>query len=592
MVSATCRRTLLALVLQLVFLQLVANVRCLEGDPADQLIRPRKVEADVGAVAADHRICSDLGVGLLKKGGHAVDAAVGAAFCQGVVNPGASGIGGGDFLILRLADGTAEAYDMRETAPGLSSEDMYAKNRTGKTLGGLAAGVPGELAGLYMVWRKYGKLPWKQLVYPTIRLCVNGFAVEPYLANEILTNQAAILADEGLRTNFAPNGNLLKAGDICYRKQLGKTLAQIAKHGPKVFYRGAVGKRLVADIQAAGGIMTFDDLQKYKVKVRKPLVADTWGLTVLGMPPPSSGGAGLILILNILAAYKNISAIEGDLGVHHIVEAFKHTYAVRMNLADPDFVNVNPVLKDMLSPAFAATLQKTISDTTTQPPQFYGGRWNQLEDHGTSHISVVDADRNAVSITATINYSFGSKFLSTSTGILVNNEMDDFVTPTDNTTNAFPPAPVNFIRPYKRPLSTMSPTIILEKGQLRAVLGGSGGIKILTTVAQVLLRHIAGDDPLEAVSLPRVHHQLEPNWVSYENFTNVRGEHIEVPAKTRESLLQKGHELRSANQAVCQLIVHDLSKPVSPVHNKHGGVFLGKLTAVSDLRKDGYPAAY
>ncbi|KAL2643555.1 hypothetical protein R1flu_011142 [Riccia fluitans] len=581
-------RVLVVVVLQLVFLQQLAV--CVRG--SDLPSRPRKVEADVGAVAADHRICSDLGVELLKRGGHAVDAAVGVAFCQGVVNPGASGIGGGDFLILRLADGTAEAYDMRETAPGLATEDMYAKNRTGKTLGGLSAGVPGELAGLYVVWKKYGKLPWKQVVYPTIRLCVKGFAVEPYLAKEIVTNQEKILADQGLRDTFAPNGTLLKAGDICYRKQLGKTLTQISKHGPNVFYHGAVGRKLVRDIQAAGGIMTFSDLQKYKVKVRKPLVADTWGLTVLGMPPPSSGGAGLILILNILAAYKNVSAIEGDLGVHHIVEAFKHTYAVRMNLADPDFVNVNTVVKEMLSPVFAAKLQKTISNTMTRPPKFYGGRWNQLDDHGTSHISVVDAERNAVSMTATINYSFGSKFLSTSTGILVNNEMDDFNTPTDNTTDALAPAPANFIRPYKRPLSTMSPTIVLENGQLRAVLGGSGGIKILTTVAQVLLRHIAGYDPLDAVTLPRVHHQLEPNWVSYENFTNVRDEHIEVPWETRQSLLQKGHELRSASQAVCQFILHDLRKPVTPGYKTYDGVFLGKLTAVSDLRKDGYPAGY
>lgn len=175
-------------------------------------------------------------------------------------------------------------------------QDMYEKNRSAKALGGLSVGVPGQIAGLHMVWKKYGRLPWKSLIHPSIQLCARGFAVEPYLANEIVVNSARILADKGLRDVFAPNGTLLQAGDFCYRIQLAKTLSQIAKHGPSVFYAGPIGRKLARDVQAAGGILTLQDLNKYKVIVRQPLVADTWGYTILGMPPPSSGGAGLALV--------------------------------------------------------------------------------------------------------------------------------------------------------------------------------------------------------------------------------------------------------------------------------------------------------
>ncbi|CAM6129364.1 unnamed protein product [Calypogeia fissa] len=582
----------------LFFVQL--SIRRVQGT-FEHLPRSRIVESDVGVVATDHVLCSDIGVDVLKKGGNAVDAAVAVAFCLGIANPGASGIGGGDFMLVRLADGRADAIDMRETAPLHASESMYATNLPGKTVGGLAVGVPGQVKGLYEAWKRYGTLPWDSLVEPAIKLGADGFPVQPYLASQIQGSLSAILADKGLRDVFAPDGIPLLAGELCYRKKLAETLEAIATNGSDAFYSGPIAEALVADVQAAGGILTMEDLAGYEVICSEPVKAETWGYTVLGMPPPSSGGPGLILILNILAAFKNdVQAINGDLGVHHIAEAMKHTYAVRAYLADPLFENVSSVVADMTSLEFAASLQKTIADNTTFGPEHYGGKYHPMSEghnHGTSHFSIVDGERNAVSMTCTINYPFGAKFLSEKTGIILNNEMDDFSTPEDVVPPPGVPAKANFIKPYKRPLSTMSPTIVLKNGQLRAVIGGSGGIKILTTVAQALLKFLGGYDPLSAVSLPRIHHQFLPDVLNYENYTTVKGDVELLPDYTVRFLSSRGHDLAiETSGAVCQLIIQDLTRSARVPRKMHHTtpenkeVFRGRLIGVSDLRKDGYPA--
>ncbi|KAJ7284246.1 hypothetical protein O6H91_Y343800 [Diphasiastrum complanatum] len=469
------------------------------------------VSADNAVVAADVERCSVAGKNIMWAGGNAVDAAVTTALCEGVLNPMASGIGGGSFLLLRLANGTAEVYDMREVAPSKASENMYGNDTSKKAEGPLSIGVPGELAGLHLAWQRHGKLPWRKLFQPAVHYADRGYVVHPYLAFSIQSNSQAILANGGLREVYAPGGKLLQTGDIAYHKALGRTLKLVAKHGPSVLYNGALGRKLAADVQNAGGILTFKDLQNYKVKLRKPVQADVFDLTVLGMPPPSSGGAALILILKILSNFNISSGAMSPLDLHRMIEAMKHAYAVRMNLGDPDFVNVTEVLSDMLSSEFAAGLKATIFDNTTFPPEHYGGKWNQLNDHGTCHISIVDRDRNAVALTTTINGPFGSYIVSNSTGILLNNEMDDFGIPTDIGPDKPPPAKVNFVQPYKRPLSSMSPTILLQNGQLKAVLGASGGQRIITTVAQVLINHfVKGIDPLASVFAPRVHHQVRP----------------------------------------------------------------------------------
>ncbi|KAF5458086.1 hypothetical protein F2P56_022148 [Juglans regia] len=539
-----------------------------------------------GAVATDDKRCSRIGMKVLREGGHAVDASVAAALCLGVVSPASSGIGGGAFMLLRLASGKAQAFDMRETAPLHASVNTYAGNATLKAKGALSIAVPGELAGLHKAWKQHGRLPWKRLVRPAERLARLGFKVSPYLRMQMVRTESGILADAGLRDIFTSNGSLLQAGDICYNKKLGQTLRTISKFGPVAFYNGSVGFNLIRDVQKLGGILRIKDLQRYRVKLKEPITANILGLKILGMPPPS-GGPPMILMVNILAQYPIPSGISGPLGVHREIEALKHVFATRMNLGDPDYVDVSRVLSDMLSLKFAKDLQKTINDNKTFDPGHYGGRWNQIRDHGTSHMSIIDREQNAVSMTSTVNSYFGSQILSPTTGIVLNNEMDDFSIPMNVTAGNPPPAPPNFISPGKRPLSSMAPTIVLKDEHLTAVVGASGGGMIIAGTAEVFLNHFARKmDPFSSVMAPRFYHQLIPNVVYYENWTTVSGDHFEVPADIRAALQKKGHVLQSlSGGTICQIIVQDADGL-----KDNGGI--GKLVAVSDPRKGGFPAGF
>lgn len=545
--------------------------------------RREVIKANRGVVATDDGRCSRIGRDVLREGGHAVDAAVAAAFCLGVVSPASSGIGGGAFMLIRSADGKAQAFDMRENAPKKAFKNMYAQNGALKSSGVLSIAVPGEIAGLYNAWKQYGKLPWRRLVRPAAHLAHSGFKISPYLHMQMLRNESDIMADKGLHDLFTSNGSLLRIGDICYNKQLGKTLRALSAFGIRPFYNGSIGVKLIKDIRKSGGILTMEDLQQYQVRIREPIVADVMGFQIIGMPPPSSGGAAMMLILNILAQYGFPMEGPSSLLIHRQIEALKHAFAVRMNLGDPDFVNVTNVINDMLSTEFAKQLKKTIYDNMTFSPNHYGGKWNQINDHGTSHMSIVDSERNAVSMTSTVNSYFGAKYLSPSTGIVLNNEMDDFSIPAKRSGNVPPPAPANFIHPGKRPLSAMTPTIVLKGGQLRAVVGASGGGMIIAGTTEVFLNHFArGMDPFSSVMAPRYYHQLIPNVLQYENWTVVAGDHVEAPAKIRAALQKKGHILQSnAGGTICQFVVQEFKSSK-----------LGELVAVSDPRKGGFPAGF
>ncbi|KAK8325577.1 hypothetical protein V6Z12_A11G061000 [Gossypium hirsutum] len=546
--------------------------------------RREEVIAHRGAVATDDGRCSKIGVDVLRIGGHAVDAAVAASLCLGVVSPASSGIGGGAFMLLREANGKAQAFDMRETAPLKASMNMYAGNAALKATGALSVAVPGELAGLHKAWKQHGRLPWERLVKPAEILARKGFKISPYLRTQMESSKSAILADKGLRQVFTSNGELLQVGDICYNKKLAETLRKISIYGTKPFYNGSIGLNLVRDIQRAGGIMTLNDLKRYEVKMREPISANILGLKVLSIPPPSSGGVSMVLALNILTQYAVPSGLSGSLGIHRLIESLKHAFAVRMNLGDPEFVDVSKFVTDMISLEFAKKLKSTIYDNMTFGPNHYGGRWSQVHDHGTSHISIADRDRNAVSMTTTVNAYFGSKILSPSTGIVLNNEMDDFSMPINSSGNTPPPAPPNFIRPGKKPLSSMTPTIVLK---LKGVVGASGGSNIIAATTEVFLNHFArGMDPLSSVMAPRIYHQLIPNVVMYENWTTVTGDHFEVSSRIRSDLQKKGHILRGlAGGAISQFIVHKLEG------RKVKGSS-GELVAVSDPRKGGIPAGF
>ncbi|MQL74748.1 hypothetical protein Taro_007113 [Colocasia esculenta] len=566
------------------------------------------VEAQHGVVAADDGRCSEIGAAALRAGGHAVDAAVATALCLGVVSPMSSGIGGGAFMVVRSAGtGIAEAFDSRETAPLAASQNMYEKNPASKVVGALSMGVPGELAGLHVAWSKYGRLPWRSLVEPSIQLAGDGFHIAPYLARALKKHEDLIRADPGLSRMFTPDGELLQTGDVCYNLELSRTLAAVASEGPQVLYGGRIGEALVKDVRDAGGLLTMGDMKGYEVVVTEALAAQVLGYEIFGMPPPSSGTVGISLgpanVLNILASYGTPDAAKGSLGLHRLLEALKHMLAVRMNLGDPNFVNVTEYVSDMLSSSVAEKIKGRILDNTTFEPDYYLSKWSQLRDHGTSHFCIVDAERNAVSMTTTVNNVFGAGVLSPSTGIVLNNEMDDFSTPTEITPDKLPPAPSNFIEPGKRPLSSMNPLIVVKDNQLAGIVGGSGGLNIIPAVTQVFLNHfVLGMNPLAAVQHPRVYHKLIPNVVNYENLTAIDGEHIELSPGTRAFLMQRGHHLNSVPVvAVCQLVVHNLQKPVDGapsrvrINRKAGEevinpIFHGMLTAVSDPRKDGRPA--
>ncbi|KAG2712982.1 hypothetical protein I3760_04G152500 [Carya illinoinensis] len=556
------------------------------------------VESDQGVVAADDGRCSEIGVSMLRQGGHAVDAAVATALCLGVVNPMASGIGGGGFMIVRSSSTSqTQAFDMRETAPSAASQNMYENNPKSKVFGALAMGVPGEIAGLHKAWLQHGRLAWKTLFKPAIELARDGFAIAPYLRQHITKSAEMIMNDPGLRQVFAPNGELLQEGDTCYNLELGHSLEAVAEQGPQAFYNGTVGEKFVKDVREAGGILTMEDLRNYRVDVMDAMATKVSGYTIIGMPPPSSGTLGLSLVLNILDSYGDSSAAEGSLGLHRLVEAVKHMFAVRMNLGDPRFVDISEYVSDMLSPSFARQIQQKILDNTTFPPEYYMSRWSQLRDHGTSHFCIVDTDRNAVSMTTTVNYPFGGGVLSPSTGIVLNNEMDDFSTPTEITPDKLPPAPTNFIQPNKRPLSSMTPIIVIKDNQLAGVIGGSGGLNIIPAVIQVFVNHfMLGMRPLDAVQNPRIYHKLIPNVVLYENWTLIDGDHIELEDERKIFLKERGHQLQAkAGGAIVQFAVQTFQNPIK-MGRKNGkyrndNIFHGTLTAVCDPRKNGRPAA-
>ncbi|KAM7512932.1 hypothetical protein LguiB_011807 [Lonicera macranthoides] len=554
------------------------------------------VESEEAVVAADDDRCSEIGASTLRRGGHAVDAAVATALCLGVVNPMSSGIGGGSFMIVRSSKtAQTQAFDMRETAPAAASQNMYENDPDAKYQGPLSAGIPGELAGLHKAWLKYGRLPWKTLFQPAIKLAKHGFVVAPYLSLSISKCTDKILNDPGLQQVYAPNGKLLQAGDTCYNVELGHSLEAIAKQGPQAFYNGTVGEKFVKDVREVGGILTMDDLKNYRVNVTDAVAVNTMGYTILGMPPPSSGTLGVSLVLKVLNSYGTSNEAKGPLGLHRFIEAMKHMFAIRMNLGDPDFVNITKTISEMLSSSFAKKIQQRIFDNTTFPSEYYLPRWSQLQDHGTSHFCIVDAERNAVSMTTTVNYAFGAGVLSPLTGIVLNNEMGDFSTPTEVSPDSLPPSPSNFIKPYKRPLSSMTPIVILKDNQLVGVIGGSGGMYIIPAVLQVFLNHfVLGMNPLDAVQSPRVYHKLIPNVVLYENWTVLDGDHIELADERKQFLEERGHQLKAqAGGAISQLVVQTLDNPINMVRKNRGSkdqVLRGNLIAVSDPRKDGRPA--
>ena len=484
------------------------------------------VSAAHGMVVSVHHLASDAGVEILRAGGNAVDAAVAAGFALAVVHPVAGNLGGGGFLLLRTHDGRTTFIDYREKAPLAATETMY-QDAKGDVIpdagvtGYRAIATPGSVAGMVYAERKYGKLGLPRVMAPAIKLASEGFELSAEEAHELTDSDLSRFAES--RRIFQRNGNFYKEGETFKQPELARTLQRIAAD-PDDFYRGRMARELIGDLNKGGALLTLDDLAQYKVVERKPVIGSFHNYVVLSAPPPSSGGVVLLSALNILEGYS--LAKLGDrtpASMHLITEAYRRAYMDRADyLGDPDYNRI-PV-SDLIAKKYGAAWRRGIAakDATTSaalhrpegflpPAPRTAGQRNESQD--TTHYSVVDRDGNAVAVTTTLNNGFGSAVTAGSLGFLLNDEMDDFASKM-GVPNMFGliQGPANAIAPGKRPLSSMTPTIILENGKLRYVLGSPGGARIITTVANIFLSAAEGGLNIqEAVDAPRFHHQYQPD---------------------------------------------------------------------------------
>jgi gamma-glutamyltranspeptidase/glutathione hydrolase len=482
------------------------------------------VHADNGMVVAQEYRAARIGVEILDRGGNAVDAAVAVGFAMAVTYPRAGNLGGGGFMMIHRASGEDVAIDYRETAPAAATPTMFLgadgepdskKSRDSA----LAIGVPGTVAGLALAREKYGsgKFSLADLMAPAIRLAEQGFRVEDDTADSLPGARERLARWPAAAAIFLKNGDQpLEAGDRLLQFDLADTLKLIAEKGPDGFYRGRTAKTLAREIRAAGGIITEDDLKNYRAVVRQPVRGSYRDYDIVSMPPPSSGGVALIEMLNILEGYQ-LGSLPKPQAEHLIIEAMKRAYADRAQfLGDPAFADV-PV-KGLISKKYAASLRAGIGDKATLPADIKPGNPKAHEGDNTTHFSVIDRDGNAVSNTYTLNFSYGLGMVVDGTGVLLNNEMDDFAAKA-GAANAYGLVQydANLPGPGKRPVSSMSPTIVLKDGKPVLITGSPGGSRIITAVLQVIVNSLDfGMTIDQAVSAPRLHQQWLPESVLVE----------------------------------------------------------------------------
>jgi gamma-glutamyltranspeptidase/glutathione hydrolase len=553
--------------------------------PGARAAAPAPARSALGMVVSPQADATRAGVEVLRSGGNAIDAAIAVSLALSVTDPHHSGIGGGGFLLVRLADGRSLAIDARETAPAAATRDLYVERGVAKDasrLGALSVATPGLLAGLALAHERYASRPWPELVAPAIRLADEGFRVGPAHAGAVGWWQKAGLAarfPETARIQLPEGGAPIEPGFVLRQPDLAGTLRTVANDGVRPFYEGPLAQAIAAEVQRSGGILTALDLALYRPKLREAIRGTYRGLDVLSFPPPSSGGIALVEMLNVLEGFR-----LGELGAgssassHRIAEAMKLAFADRnAYLGDADFVDV-PV-DALVAKPYADELRRLID-----PPRWRRAPWTwgrseiaarvtgpgePAQGGGTTHFSVVDAAGNAVAVTQTINLIFGSGITVPGTGIVLNDEMDDFsVAP--NVPNAFgliDTRGANAIAPGKRPLSSMTPTIVVKDGKPFLVSGSPGGPRIITTTLLTLLNVIDyGMNASEAVAAPRIHHQWQPDVLEVEPGT---------VADVVEGLRERGHDVKIADRAwsSAQLIVAD---PAT-----------GRFTGASDPRSDG-----
>ncbi len=513
----------------------------------------RPTHASHAMVTSVHELASHAGVEMLRAGGNAVDAAVATGFALAVVHPQAGNIGGGGFMLFRTTEGKDHFIDFREKAPAAATEKMYLDAqgnviKDSSLVGYKSVGVPGSVAGLVYAEKQYGKLSIEKVMAPAIKLARDGFPLAYEDTQDLKRDEYLAQFPESKRI-FLRDGNFYEPGEIFKQPELARTLERLAKD-PDDFYHGAMGRELAAAIHKGGGLVTAEDLAAYEVKEREPVRGSYRGYDVISAPPPSSGGVALVEILNILEGFDlaKLGNRSGD-AIHLEVEAFRRAFYDRAEfMGDPDFAKV-PVAQ-LIDKKYAAawresidTNQASLSQTLKRPPIFNElEREAQLrsttirEPENTTHYSVVDAEGNAVSVTTTLNDSFGSRVTAEGLGFLLNDEMDDF-TSKPGVPNGYGliQGPANAIGPGKRPLSAMTPTIVLKDGKLFLVLGSPGGPTIITTVANVLIGVVDFSlDIQEAVNAARFHHQWLPDQIMVED---------RLSPDTMNVLRSKGHKL-------------------------------------------------
>jgi gamma-glutamyltranspeptidase/glutathione hydrolase len=498
-----------------------------------------------GAVASQENFATDVGLEILKKGGSSVDAAIAVGFALAVTHPSAGNIGGGGFMLIRNVAGDVHAADFRERAPKAASRDMYLdkKGEVSKdaTVGPKSAGIPGTVAGFWLAHQKFGKLPWAELVAPAIKLAKEGVLLDKLKADS-LKKAAEGMRKEGYEStakHLESAKGALNEGELWLQPDLAVTLERIAKEGPPGFYRGPVAEKLVKGVKKGGGIWTLQDLSSYEAKWRAPVVFNYRNHTIVTMPPPSAGGVVLQQMLGMSEALDlKQSPWRGAEEIHLFAETMRRAHADRNQLlGDPDFVKMP--LETILSPEYIAARAKTIDRAKATPSSAVSaGASLKPQSTETTHYSVIDEAGNAVSTTYTLNTGYGAKYIVDGTGVLLNNEMDDFASaPGKPNTFGLVQGEANKIEPGKRMLSSMTPTIIVKDGEVRAVLGSPGGSTISTTVAQLTRALIDYDIPLDrAVPAIRAHHQWMPDAIMLDG---------DVPADVKADLEARGHKLMS-----------------------------------------------
>ncbi len=506
------------------------------------------VVATRGMVVSEEALATDVGVAILRRGGNAVDAAVAVGLALAVVLPEAGNIGGGGFMLVHLAAGARTvAIDYREVAPLGAQRDMYlaadgSVDHAELDHGARSIGVPGTLAGFDYALREYGTLGWKEVIAPAIELAERGYVLNATQAASLAMGRERLLLNEEARRVFLePDGQSPAMGSRRKSPDLARTLKVLRRVGVAAFYQGELGERVVADVQRLGGVLSAEDLRAYRVVEREPVRGEYRGYQIVSMPPPSSGGVHLVQMLNIIEGYPLADmGLNSAASVHLMTEAMRRAYADRSQyLGDPDFVRV-PVAA-LTSKAYAARLRAGIDPLRATPSEdVRPGELAPYESPQTTHFSVMDRWGNAVANTYTLNWSFGSGIVARGTGILLNNEMDDFsAKPGEPNIYGLIGGEANAVAPRKRPLSSMTPTMVMKDGEVFVVTGSPGGSQIITTVLQVLVNVIDHGVNIQcATNAPRFHHQWWPDELLVERIFS---------PDTVAILRQRGHHVQSTS---------------------------------------------